>query len=388
MLRRLRLGNLRKLFRHRYGPILPDDDAGRAELRELLLPISVSANADRKMPKTIELWAPWMGQQEALALIDDINRTPIWQRKPDGKMLGDRLRATNAQRERLKLWTIAACDMSEEEARKWRKAKERERRRQLRQLRGGKSRAEYEAQSKSKTKPWLALGISRRTWERRRDASPSGELETGFRNRDASPSTIKLIKAEDTLASPEQAPPPKKGRAVPLAQTVKTKTPTKAKKLKQQRPASVDATATPDQRTYLRQVEPEPSAVGGNNMSDNKQEQDLLSMLEMLRTFLGNRATSGQWCKQMLTYGGSGWSKPAFKRRLKTLKHRKWIGIVGQSDADLERVPEGSLFTVTAIAPGASLQQGSNQDAPMSGAADDAAKMAMELLERINKTAA
>ena len=69
MLRRLRLGNLRKLFRHRYGPILPDDDAGRAELRELLLPISVSANADRKMPKTIELWAPWMGQQEALALI-------------------------------------------------------------------------------------------------------------------------------------------------------------------------------------------------------------------------------------------------------------------------------------------------------------------------------
>jgi len=38
MLRRLRLGNLRTLFRHRYGPTLPDDDAGRAELRELLLP--------------------------------------------------------------------------------------------------------------------------------------------------------------------------------------------------------------------------------------------------------------------------------------------------------------------------------------------------------------
>src|SRR6516225_8675738 len=123
MLRRLRLGNLRKLFRHRYGPILPNDDAGRAELRELLLPISVSANAAVRMPKAIELWAPWMGQQEAIQLIDDINRTPIRRRKPNGKVLGERLQVTNAQREQLKLWTIAACDMSEEEAQEWRKAK-------------------------------------------------------------------------------------------------------------------------------------------------------------------------------------------------------------------------------------------------------------------------
>jgi hypothetical protein len=55
MLRRLRLGNLRKLFRHRYGPTLPDDDAGREDLRELLLPVSVSTNADIKMPKAIEV---------------------------------------------------------------------------------------------------------------------------------------------------------------------------------------------------------------------------------------------------------------------------------------------------------------------------------------------
>ena len=123
-------------------------------------------------------------------------------------------------------------------------------------------------------------------------------------------------------------------------------------------------------------------------MSDSKQEQDLISMIEMLRTFLGNKATSGQWCKQMLAYGGPGWSKPSFKRRLKTLKQRKWVGIVGKPDADLERAPEGSLFEATEIAPGASLQLGSNQDTAMNGAADAAAKAAMELLQRLGKTAA
>jgi len=40
-LRKLRLGDLRKLLRDRNGPILPDDDAGRDYLHELLLPISL-----------------------------------------------------------------------------------------------------------------------------------------------------------------------------------------------------------------------------------------------------------------------------------------------------------------------------------------------------------
>jgi hypothetical protein len=131
--------------------------------------------------------------------------------------------------------------------------------------------------------------------------------------------------------------------------------------------------------------EPEPSAVDGDDMNDNKQEQELISMIEMLRTYLGNRATSSQWCKQMQSFGGPGWSKPAFKRRLKTLKQRKWIGIVGKPDAGLERAPEGSLFAATEIAPGASSQLGSNRNVAMNGAADDAAKAARELLERLNK---
>ena len=41
MIWRLRLGDLRRLLRDRNGAVLPNDDAGREYLLELLLPISV-----------------------------------------------------------------------------------------------------------------------------------------------------------------------------------------------------------------------------------------------------------------------------------------------------------------------------------------------------------
>ena len=49
LIRRLRYGALIRLFRHRWGHVLPDDDAGRDDLRELLLPISLGQEAGRKM---------------------------------------------------------------------------------------------------------------------------------------------------------------------------------------------------------------------------------------------------------------------------------------------------------------------------------------------------
>ena len=195
-LRRLRLGNLRRLFRHRYGPVLPDDDAGRADLYELLLPISIGPHADIKMPKAIEVWAPWMKQDEAGALIDQINRTPIWEHKPSGAELGRRLRLTNAERQWFKLWTIRPHNMGKEELAAQRRTKDRERKRRQRRQRGGSSRIAYLAQSKSRQKPWEKQGISRRTWYRRQSQIGTG-LGTG-------PSALKLVKAEDVLVPLEK----------------------------------------------------------------------------------------------------------------------------------------------------------------------------------------
>src|SRR5262249_43971978 len=94
LLRRLRLGELRKLLRDRCrGPILPDDDAGREYLSELLLPISIgpheasqSSSGVRiwgptdRMRHEIEVWAPWMPEDEARELRIEINAMPVWQR--------------------------------------------------------------------------------------------------------------------------------------------------------------------------------------------------------------------------------------------------------------------------------------------------------------------
>src|SRR5947207_15766144 len=95
-LRRLRLGDLPKLFADRCrGSILPDDDAGRDYLRELLLPISIGPHEAVKGSRVIEIWgppdrmrreielrAPWMSQDEAQELLDEIDLMPMWQRKP------------------------------------------------------------------------------------------------------------------------------------------------------------------------------------------------------------------------------------------------------------------------------------------------------------------
>jgi hypothetical protein len=162
LIRRLRFGNLRTLFRHRYGPTFPNDDAGREDLRELLLPISLGLHASIKMENAIEVWAPWMSKDEAAQLIDDINQMAIWKRKPKAGVLGQRQNLTHDERERLRLRTIAACDKTPEEAAQLRKAKDRARKQRYRQAQGATPRSE----SLSQKKPWKETGKSRAQWYR------------------------------------------------------------------------------------------------------------------------------------------------------------------------------------------------------------------------------
>jgi hypothetical protein len=170
MLRRLRLGDLRKVIRGRCGPRLPDDDAGREYLLELLLTISLGANADRKMTNAIEIYAPWMGDDEAADMIDRIKRTPSRLRRSSARQLGERLRVSNRERELLRTWSIAPFDLTAAQLGDFRKAKKRAWMRRRRRQAGRKARKEYLAGSKAKLKPWQAEGVSRRTWYYRRAA--------------------------------------------------------------------------------------------------------------------------------------------------------------------------------------------------------------------------
>ena len=169
-IRRLRLGDLKRLLRERYGATLPDDDAGRDDLVELLLPISLRVNSSAKvMRNIIETWAPWMEAAEAYFLLQRIETMPPALRHRTAQDLGQRLNLTNSERDRLRLWTIAAVDVDPHEARKTRRRKRQRRYRECKRREAGiRSRAAYLAASLSTQKPWAAEGIHRRTWERRR----------------------------------------------------------------------------------------------------------------------------------------------------------------------------------------------------------------------------
>jgi hypothetical protein len=219
MIRRLRLGNLRRLLRDRNGPILPDDDAGREYLHELLLAISVGSHAEIKMSNAIEVWAPWMQQDEATRLTDEINRTPIWHRMPTAHRLGKRLRVTNGERERLKLWTIAPYNRSPQEMLAQRRAKDRERKRRYRerqrQQQGTATRAQWlAAHSISRDKPWLSLGIKRSTYYYRLQKHGTADVKQVGQ----APSAVRL---EKHRTPPVQSSKPHLSRAVQATSTPK-----------------------------------------------------------------------------------------------------------------------------------------------------------------------
>jgi hypothetical protein len=114
-----------------------------------------------------------------------------------------------------------------------------------------------------------------------------------------------------------------------------------------------------------------------------KAEQDLVEMIIVLRRFFGNAATSGDWQNHMQTHGKTGWSKSAFDRRLRIVKARGWIRIVGNPEAigDKVRVPEGSLFEATELAPGTPTPSVSNQCHD----GGDVGKAALAQLERLKR---
>lgn len=107
---------------------------------------------------------------------------------------------TMAERTALDLRTIGACDVTKEErdaiSLERKRQRDRDRQAARREADGRKSRAEYEAGSISRMKPWEAMGMSRATWHRK--GKPM--LET-------SPSRIEEHNTNsDTLVSLPKAP--------------------------------------------------------------------------------------------------------------------------------------------------------------------------------------
>jgi hypothetical protein len=163
----LRLHDLAKIFRHRYGLVLPDDDAGREDLEIAVNHLASLARPRRHIANWIGLWAPWITAKEQQEMVGAALATPQhW--KADN--LAWRLRLTAEERRMLGVTTIGAIDQNKAARTKRRRQIERERKARQRRAKGAKPRKAYEEQSISNAMPWVTEGISRATWYRRKQS--------------------------------------------------------------------------------------------------------------------------------------------------------------------------------------------------------------------------
>jgi hypothetical protein len=164
----LRCADLARFLSHVYGPLVSDDDAGRDDAFVMLHHLAWRGENRVGLRWWLGRCCPWMGEQEAVDLAENVIAEP---RKWTADELGKRLGLTDKLRTGLGITTIGAADVSKEERLARRKAKDRDYQHVKRRAAGAKPRAQYEAESLSKTQPWKALGIVRKTWERRRKSA-------------------------------------------------------------------------------------------------------------------------------------------------------------------------------------------------------------------------
>jgi hypothetical protein len=107
----VRVGDLTKVFGHRYGGEklyqFPDGDDGRDDLRILL---DHYANSNPlAMSRVVKARAPWMTADERDALLNEVNHAP---RRWTAQALANELNLTIADRDRLGIRTIGAVDVT------------------------------------------------------------------------------------------------------------------------------------------------------------------------------------------------------------------------------------------------------------------------------------
>jgi hypothetical protein len=152
----LRKRELETIFAERYGGQLPDDDAGRGDLR--LMGDHLAQLSTHHVVAWACAWAPWADDDEIDILIELVGPGKHW--KADA--LGKELNLDDAMRTRLKIRTIGAVDRTKAQRMK----RCRKRKAATEAARRAEAGAVPRTMSAARLKPWEALGISRRTYYR------------------------------------------------------------------------------------------------------------------------------------------------------------------------------------------------------------------------------
>jgi hypothetical protein len=168
----LRTAELDRLFDHRYrGAVLPDDDAGRGDVRIMLHTLGRRSDPIQRINAWLAQRAPWFAGEERDRLSQTVLENPLrWRADTLGRMLG----LTTAERTMLKIRTIGPIDSTTAERKEARRLADVERKRQIRRTAGKPLRADQRRNSVNSQAPWKAVGISRRTWFRRRANRQAG----------------------------------------------------------------------------------------------------------------------------------------------------------------------------------------------------------------------
>ena len=151
-----RMKEMQMLFRHRYGWQLPNDDAGRADLRIMLDHLALRGEDHAR--RGAELWAPWMPVDELDDMIDDVGEGRFW----GPFALGQALRLTNDERMRLDIRTFRPVDRTKKQL----EQDCRERHAKAQAARRAKAGAKPRAMSAERTQPWKTEAMSRAKWYR------------------------------------------------------------------------------------------------------------------------------------------------------------------------------------------------------------------------------
>jgi hypothetical protein len=118
---RQRLRDLGRLFHHRYGSLLPEDDSGREDLAVALDHIVRRSDGPLVLPKWVRSWAPWISESDLETMVAAAGRT--W----TATALGTHLGLTDEERTKLKITTIAPRGLTEAEWEEIKKSRKRQR---------------------------------------------------------------------------------------------------------------------------------------------------------------------------------------------------------------------------------------------------------------------
>jgi hypothetical protein len=161
----LRKRELELLFVERWGKQLPDDDAGRADLR--LMADHLAQLGKNHITAWVNVWAPWLTDDELDGLIALVGPGKHWK----ANALAKELNLDDATRTRLDIRTIGAVDRTK--AKRAKRCKKRKTAAEA--ARRAKAGAASHATSAAQLKPWIALGYSESTYYRKKRWTDSGD---------------------------------------------------------------------------------------------------------------------------------------------------------------------------------------------------------------------